>query len=130
MRQPSLPDGATHHVRHAAQILFLGRPLGSITQAARQLGLSQPTVTAQIKALEEHYGVELFHRQGGRLAITDEGLQLLPQVELLLLPPRSSRRCATQAMAARAGSCASGPRRRITCWTSCSALPSSTCAWR
>ena len=25
--------------------------LGSITQAARQLGLSQPTVTAQIKAL-------------------------------------------------------------------------------
>jgi DNA-binding transcriptional LysR family regulator len=59
--------------------------LGSITQAARQLGLSQPTVTAQIKALEEHYGVELFHRQGGRLTVSGEGLQLLPQVELLLL---------------------------------------------
>jgi len=59
--------------------------LGSITQAARQLALSQPTVTTQIRALEEHYGVELFHRQGGRLSITDAGLRLLPQVEQLLL---------------------------------------------
>ncbi|MDR2298072.1 MAG: LysR family transcriptional regulator [Comamonas sp.] len=59
--------------------------LGSITQAARQLGLSQPTVTAQIKALEEMYEVELFIRQSGRLAITDAGLKLLPQIELLLL---------------------------------------------
>jgi aminoethylphosphonate catabolism LysR family transcriptional regulator len=58
--------------------------LGSITLAARQLGLSQPTVTTQIKALEEHYGVELFHRQGGRLAISDDGLRLLPEVERLL----------------------------------------------
>lgn len=59
--------------------------LGSITQAARQLGLSQPTVTAQIKALEELYEVELFARQSGRLAITDAGLRLLPQIEQLLL---------------------------------------------
>ena len=59
--------------------------LGSITQAARQLGLSQPTVTAQIKSLEELYEVELFARQSGRLAITDAGLKLLPQVEQLLL---------------------------------------------
>ena len=59
--------------------------LGSITQAARQLGLSQPTVTAQIKALEEQYEVELFTRQSGRLAITDAGLKLLPEIEKLLL---------------------------------------------
>ncbi len=58
--------------------------LGSITQAARQLGLSQPTVTAQIKALEEQYEVELFTRQSGRLAITDAGLKLLPGIEKLL----------------------------------------------
>lgn len=59
--------------------------LGSITLAARHLGLSQPTVTTQIRALEEHYGVQLFHRQGGRLAITDEGRRLMPQVEQWLL---------------------------------------------
>ena len=63
---------------------FLVARLGSITQAAKQLGLSQPTVTTQIKALEEHYGVELFRRQGGRLAVSDEGVRLLPMVEQLL----------------------------------------------
>lgn len=63
---------------------FLVARLGSITLAAKQLGLSQPTVTTQIRALEDHYGVELFRRQGGRLAITDEGVRLLPMVERLL----------------------------------------------
>lgn len=51
--------------------------LGSFTQAARQLGLSQPTVTAQIRALEAAYGVELFYRGGKRLALTDVGIALM-----------------------------------------------------
>lgn len=67
------------------QSFFWVARLGSITLAARHLGLSQPTVTTQIRALEAHYGVELFHRQGGRLTLSGEGLQLLPQVEQLLL---------------------------------------------
>lgn len=58
--------------------------LGSVTLAAKHLGLSQPTVTSQIKALEEHYGVELFRRQGGRLSLSDEGIRLLPVVDKLL----------------------------------------------
>ncbi|OWQ88715.1 LysR family transcriptional regulator [Roseateles aquatilis] len=58
--------------------------LGSITLAAKQLGLSQPTVTTQIRALEEQYGVELFHRGGGRLTPSDAGRRLLPQVDALL----------------------------------------------
>ena len=63
---------------------FMVARLGSITLAAKQLGLSQPTVTTQIRALEEHYGVELFRRQGGRLAVSDDGVRLLPMVEALL----------------------------------------------
>lgn len=58
--------------------------VGSVTRAAKQLRLSQPAVTAQIKALEAHYGVELFHRQGGRLRLSDEGVRLLPAVDQLL----------------------------------------------
>lgn len=58
--------------------------LGSVTLAAKQLGLSQPTVTSQIRHLEDHYGVELFLRQGGRLVLSDEGVRLLPQVDQLL----------------------------------------------
>jgi len=85
--------GVRYGIHAAATFMFVTQlksffwtaRLGSITQAARQLGLSQPTVTAQIKALEELYEVELFARQGGRLAITDAGLRMLPQIEQLLL---------------------------------------------
>ncbi|WP_067066641.1 LysR substrate-binding domain-containing protein [Roseateles chitosanitabidus] len=58
--------------------------LGSITLAAKQLGLSQPTVTTQVRALEEQYEVELFHRGGGRLTLSDAGRRLLPRVDALL----------------------------------------------
>lgn len=58
--------------------------LGSITQAAKKLGLSQPTVTTQIRNLEAQYGVELFYRGGRRLTLSDEGARLLPMVQQLL----------------------------------------------
>ena len=58
--------------------------LGSITLAAKKLGLSQPTVTTQIRNLESSYGVELFHRGGRRLALSEEGVRLLPMVKGLL----------------------------------------------
>ncbi|MBC9250878.1 LysR family transcriptional regulator [Pseudomonas alcaligenes] len=58
--------------------------LGSITQAAKKLGLSQPTVTTQIRQLEGQYGVELFYRGGRRLTLSDEGARLLPMVQKLL----------------------------------------------
>lgn len=63
---------------------FMVARVGSVTQAARRLGLSQPTITAQIRALEEAYGVELFHRGGRRFALSDAGLALLPRVEALV----------------------------------------------
>ena len=58
--------------------------LGSITQAAKKLGLSQPTVTTQIRQLESQYGVELFYRGGRRLTLSDDGVGLLPMVKTLL----------------------------------------------
>lgn len=58
--------------------------LGSITQAAKKLGLSQPTVTTQVRNLESQYGIELFYRGGRRLVLSDEGVRLLPRVKALL----------------------------------------------
>jgi DNA-binding transcriptional LysR family regulator len=58
--------------------------LGSITLAAKKLGLSQPTVTTQIRNLESQYSVELFYRGGRRLSVSDEGARLLPMVKTLL----------------------------------------------
>ena len=63
---------------------FMVARLGSITQAAKKLGLSQPTVTTQIRNLESQYGVELFYRGGRRLTVSDEGARLLPMVKALL----------------------------------------------
>ena len=50
---------------------------GSFTKAARLLGVSQPAVTIQVKALEEAYGANLLHRSGQRVALTDLGDDLL-----------------------------------------------------
>ncbi len=63
---------------------FMVARLGSITLAAKKLGLSQPTVTTQIRNLESSYGVELFHRGGRRLALSEDGVRLLPMVKTLL----------------------------------------------
>ena len=35
----------------------------SFTAAARELGVSQPTITTQVKSLEGEFGVELFVRR-------------------------------------------------------------------
>lgn len=44
--------------------------------AARELGLSQPTLSSHIARLERQYGVELFFRRGRRLELTDFGVSL------------------------------------------------------
>ncbi len=46
---------------------------GSITRAATELRLAQPTVSAQIRMLEDALGERLFHREGRRLVLTDVG---------------------------------------------------------
>jgi DNA-binding transcriptional LysR family regulator len=50
----------------------------NFSRAAEELLLTQPAVTQQIKALEEEYGVPLFDRRGGRIALTPGGRALLP----------------------------------------------------
>lgn len=57
---------------------------GSITTAARQLRLSQPTVTGRIRQLEELYGVELFHRRASRVDLSDVGVALMPVAEQIM----------------------------------------------
>ncbi len=58
--------------------------LNNITQAAEQLNFTQPAVTAQIRTLEEHYGVTLFERIGKKLYITEAGRELSSHAEKLL----------------------------------------------
>jgi len=46
---------------------------GSVTRASEHLGLAQPTVSCQLKALEDSLGEKLFSRVGRRLVLTDVG---------------------------------------------------------
>jgi LysR family transcriptional activator of nhaA len=46
---------------------------GGVSRAAEKLSLAQPTVSAQIKLLEDVVGEPLFDRQGRRLVLTDVG---------------------------------------------------------
>ncbi len=50
---------------------------GSLSAAARQLGLTQPTVGRHIQTLESGLGVTLFKRQARGMALTAEGASLL-----------------------------------------------------
>ena len=58
--------------------------LNNITQTAEQLNFTQPAVTAQIRMLEDLYGITLFERIGKKLYITDAGHALITQAEKLL----------------------------------------------
>lgn len=46
---------------------------GGVTRAAEKLRLAQPTISAQLKLLEDSIGDQLFERQGRRLVLTDVG---------------------------------------------------------
>ena len=61
----------------------------NISRAAGKLHVSQPSLTAAMKSLEQEFGITLFHRQSRGLILTEEG-------EIILLFPalfnRSIRR--------------------------------------
>lgn len=55
--------------------------MGSFTKAAEHLHVSQPTITTQVRFLEESYKVELFHRSGRRVQLTQLGEQLMQHAQ-------------------------------------------------
>ena len=57
---------------------------GSITKAAEELFVSQPTISFCIKELESEFGVRLFHRRHNRLQLTVEGSYFLDKVNYIL----------------------------------------------
>jgi DNA-binding transcriptional LysR family regulator len=58
--------------------------LGSLSAAARDMGVSQTMVTKHLNALEQHLGVKLFHRTTRRLSITEVGRAYLEATARIL----------------------------------------------
>lgn len=54
---------------------------GSITSAAEQLHITQPTLSRQIKDLEDELGQKLFHRSSHSMKLTQEGFILRQRAE-------------------------------------------------
>lgn len=55
-----------------------------VTQAAKQLNMTQSAASASISTLEDHYGVRLFHRIGRNITLTEEGRLFLDEGKRLL----------------------------------------------
>jgi len=63
---------------------------GSISKAAKQLYISQPSLSNAVKEIEEEFGIEIFLRTSKGIALTSEGVeflsyarQVVEQVELM-----------------------------------------------
>lgn len=57
---------------------------GSFSAAALDLGLTQPAVSRQVSALEDHYSTRLFHRSTNALSLTVEGEQMIPMAQKVI----------------------------------------------
>lgn len=70
---------------------------GSLSGAARALGLTQPTVGRHVEALEEELGAQLFLRSPQGLAPTETAVALRPYAEALSATVAALERAATAA---------------------------------
>ena len=70
-------------IRHLKTFLGVAKAL-SFNKAAEHLNYAQSSVSAQIQALEEELGVQLFDRLGRRILLTEAGIRLLDYAEKIL----------------------------------------------
>ncbi|WP_136608242.1 LysR family transcriptional regulator [Paenibacillus dokdonensis] len=63
------------------KVFYWAAKMGSLTQAAKALYLTQPSVSHAIKQLEERVGVTLFYRNAKGVALTQEGKILFSYIE-------------------------------------------------
>lgn len=56
---------------------------GSVTGAAKVANVTKPTISAQLRQLEEFLGAELFDRRGGRMRLSDAGRVAFRHTEVM-----------------------------------------------
>ena len=91
---------------------------GNVTRAAEALFTSQPAVSAQIKALEQTFGVALFNRTPAGMTLTEPGHKLLGHPRATLAQARATEDLAKHLRDGTAGQLRiglndAGPRLRV-----------------
>ncbi len=76
---------------------------GHVHRAATRLGLAQPALTQQVKALEREMGVQLLVRTGRGIALTDVGRAFHAEAKAILAQVRRAVATAQDMEAGRAG---------------------------
>ncbi|WP_219838977.1 LysR family transcriptional regulator [Paenibacillus sp. R14(2021)] len=63
------------------KVFYWAAKTGSLTQAAKALYLTQPSVSHAIKQLEDSFGITLFYRNSKGVSLTQEGAVLYSYIE-------------------------------------------------
>jgi DNA-binding transcriptional LysR family regulator len=84
-----------------------------VTQAARDLNLTQSATSAAIAALETRYGIKLFDRIGRRIALTQTGRLLQGEARAVLLRAQAAERVLADMAGLKRGSLTVGASQTI-----------------
>ncbi|QUH06090.1 LysR family transcriptional regulator [Saccharopolyspora erythraea] len=77
---------------------------GSVTRAARELYIAQPSLSQAIRSLERRLGVELFHRTGRKLVLTPDGESFVEPARRILRDVERARAAVDEVRTTVAGS--------------------------
>jgi DNA-binding transcriptional LysR family regulator len=69
---------------HQLRVVWAVAQASTVSRAAKQLGLSQPSLSQQIAKLEARLGQRLFERRGGRMTPTEVGTFLVDRAEQVM----------------------------------------------
>ncbi|MQM27065.1 LysR family transcriptional regulator [Glycomyces sp. NEAU-7082] len=86
------------------------------TQAAEELGVTQPSLSKQIQALETELGATLLTRSRGRIELTDAGHTLLPHARRITAAHAAARADIDDVLAVRAGHLRLGATPSLCSW--------------
>jgi DNA-binding transcriptional LysR family regulator len=87
-RSPNL--GGVDFLQHLATFVRIA-DAGTISEAARSIGLSVAMASRQLRALEKHLGVSLVRRTTRHLSLTEDGTELLSRARSLLASAEETR---------------------------------------
>lgn len=66
------------------QVFLAAAETENFSEAGRRLGVSQPAISMQIKALENRLGLELFERSGRHISLSEAGRALVPMAREMI----------------------------------------------